>query len=321
MNSRDTEESQQRLFQQLQETLEEDLTLYANLQVKISHLRRNVETRSRTDDIAELQELKNINVNIIETRAALKLLNENSTPRQHLVHDSSPTKSLQLRIPPNLPVFDVCQNPSNFDINDFIELFEARCEGYGISSEHWSSILLSTVPADDMPSILWIIENILNLKWDIGKMKIIDHYSSVDIERKFNNMFLCVKMTEGENNRHFSDKFLFIVKKAKSNSNSALVRDKFLHAIPEHIKNQVIVASTKCSTSDELTTLVISVDSVEKSMKQFSKICRSTSEKQSTNQNSNELYCSKHGFCKHKSSECMVLRKENSTNSHHAHSN
>lgn len=310
MNSMDKLYSRKPKQQMLQQTLQQDIDSLSDLQVKLSEMRRNVETRTRTEEIScMLEEISVLKANIRDTGEALALVRENELLVSRDGNLLTTSKRSSIKIPANLPIFDVSDRPTTFDINDFIELFETRMESSVIPIQNWSSILMSTIPANDMPTIYWFRENILLATWEEAKDKMIFHYTAPEVERKFNNIFLSLKMKEGENIRHFADKFLFITKKAKLNIDSALVRDRFLHAIPAHLKNQVIVAATECSSIDELTSLVISVDSIERSMLQFSTPINSF---QSTSKQENRTslsYCKHHGECKHTTEECQFLQK------------
>ena len=93
---------------------------------------------------------------------------------------------------------------------------------------------------------------------------------------------------------------------------SSLVRDRFLHAIPEKLKNQVIVSATTCKNIDELTTLVIEIDAIEKSMSQFNAKC-TTSTQKNHNTLATTQFCRMHGWCKHKTEDCLKMKESGHT--------
>ena len=302
-------------IKELSESLTEDLVLLASHQTSLSSIRRGVETRNNTAEIKRLtKEIEALTENITGTRSTLDIL---------MLGRTTPVAAAQqvTTLPKELPVMNVAQLGAQFDIQDFLDVFESKLESISVPKEQWPPILLSCVPPNDLATLHWIREHVLNVSWEDAKKKLLAHYLCADTERTFNNLFLSMKMQTNQNIRHFADQFQFCVRKAKLSPTSALVRDRFLHAIPGKLKDQVLIAAAQCASLDELINLVISVNEIDCSLQKFSMPIGSSLEFITPiNNNMSTIrpvnHCERHGSCNHSTSECRALKlsTSNATN-------
>ena len=302
--------------------IKRDSETLISLQIKLADKKRNILTRSQTDEIAALEgEIEITKSNIKALKETFDTIsNTNAFLENSATTNASCDRNQQIKVPANLPCFEVSICNSQFDIVNFLDVFETRMLSHCIQQKHWNVILLSTVPTNDIPTLQWMQTTILSLTWNDTKNALLEHYSSAETERKFNNLFLQAKYKPNENLRYYTDYFQMCVSRAKLDSTSALVRDRFLHSLPMKLKDQIIVEASKCKTLDEITTLAINVSSIENSMTHFKSSPSAVQDNPIRHKYSHqnlEKYCDYHGNSSHTTEQCIVLKriKNNEKNS------
>ena len=156
MNSTEEKDTSSYQIQALKASYDSDIKQLTSLQLKLADMRRNVETRSKAEEIILLEnEVASIKKNITETKETLSLLQEYLTK---VVDEDSPFQheNTKYQVPLSLPQFDISNQQSTFDIADFIELFEVRLQSASIPDKRWPAILLANTPANDMATISWL---------------------------------------------------------------------------------------------------------------------------------------------------------------------
>ena len=290
----------------LKESLVKDSVQVAKLQTHLNQIRRDMQTRSNSVETQRLtEEIDALKKNIEETRHSLELLTQ-------LPENKQSSNRMNQNLPKDLPAFRVAELGNKFDVEDFLSVFEAKLRSFDVPDFLWSQIILSCIPGNDLPTLHWVQVNVTSLPWEKARKMILEHYLCVDTERIFNNLFLTTKMKSNDNIRHFADTFLYYVRKANLDSDSVLVRDRFLHAIPSKLKDQVLVSAANCRSLDDLIKIVISVNEIESSLSKFTSSTTMNSSN-STKQELSKKYCKNHGNCAHSTEECLNIKPKSVT--------
>jgi transposase InsO family protein len=313
--SQEIADSNEKTLVALVAALSEEKRTLGSLQLQLSSARATMETREKTKEMLALSEdIKDTQNAIMELEQTISLLKPASapaaTPSTASASCLSAASPSTFKIPTNLPPLDVSSNGNSFDVEDFVEAFESRMLSHAVPEEFWTPALLSTIPLSDPATTHWAKENVLNSPWADARQALLVHYAAPELERKYNRLFLEATLEEGQSVRFFADKFMLYVRKAKLTPNSAMVRDRFLHALPQSLSSKLLLSATTCSSISELAQLALSIDSLQRSMEQFSTPVTKIVEKpkQAPMQAPKSSICELHGPCGHSTSECRAIK-------------
>ena len=220
----------------------------------------------------------------------------NSTCSLNIIKESP----IQFRVPSNLPTLSAQSTSTVFDIYHFLEAYEAILEGSGVNIQAWPRILLTTIPSTDHATIRVIRNTLTGLEWSEVRKKLIEHYDTPEIERKFIKEFLSLQKQSEESMSHFADRVSLLIERAKLNPSSGLVRDKFLSALPVELRRQLGPIALKTKSFQELAEEAIALDSLEASLKQLAL---------SQPRDKQEIFVKKCTFCKNKGHDLAECRK------------
>ena len=201
-------------------------------------------------------------------------------------------------IPSNLPSLAASSHGNHeFDIIAFIGAFENVLEGHRIPKEHWSTIVLTTVPQNDQVTGEFVRYHIQGKPWDDARLLLQEHFDSTEVIRRFNDEFLALKIAPKETMNYFCDRVRMVVKRAHLDKNSVMVRDAFLKGIPYEIAKHLIRDALNMQNLDELLNLACAWSALDNSIRKGS----SHSSTPATSESSKCSYCKYKG---HTVNEC-----------------
>lgn len=88
--------------------------------------------------------------------------------------DATPSSN-RMVVPPNLPTINFA-NSGSMSVYDFLDIFEARLVSVDCSSRFWPQLLLNCVPCDDLATLHWLKEGIIQLPWPEARIAFIAHF-------------------------------------------------------------------------------------------------------------------------------------------------
>lgn len=114
--------------EELRLLLKRDTETLVILQIKLADLKRNIQTRNKADEIAALEE--EIEITKSNIKAATETFDTISSTNTFILSPATTEPSCnfnqQIKIPANLPCFEVSLPNSQFDIVNFLDVFETR---------------------------------------------------------------------------------------------------------------------------------------------------------------------------------------------------
>ena len=169
--------------------------------------------------------------------------NDTTHPITHTNDSNVVEKQLQVSL--KLPPFCVSKASGDFDVDAYLDIFEALLESRNIPSNQWPRLLLSAIPFEDICVLKWIKENLINVPWLEGRQLLIAHYQH-PVQIKVNiSKFHTVRMFPKESLAVYSDRFVMLMKAARYNSTDFHVSEIYLATIPVEIYNLIVVEARK----------------------------------------------------------------------------
>ena len=217
----------------------------------------------------------------------------------------SSSKAPVQNFPTNLPKLQPPSKMNNFDVNDFIQTFEAILRGSCVDETHWTAALFSSVEAGDQTTLIWMNGNISNCSWSTAKEQLKKYFSNVDLQRHYEKQFSNIKCDSNETIFRFAARFSHVVTKANRDINHVSVLDKFISALPYTIQNHLINKAIDITSLDELTACAIKIENLLSSIRPSESYVSS---------NQNNFMCNYCGRSGHLEEYCRV-KKETSENS------
>ena len=209
---------------------------------QIVGLQSNPLTRNKTQELnaleAEADALEKIGEKL--TKMSLLMIPNRAEP----LKDPKKKGAFDPRmLPKDLPIFKKTQSADvPVDLNDFIYVFESRMEACAIQSEHWSAILLSCVPTEDIVTLRWLKDNVSDLSWTEVKFKLIEHFQTPNVCLFLKEKFRKIAPQPGEYLPNFVDRFTGAMQSAKCSPEDMETCSLFLKCLPIDIYQMVISA-------------------------------------------------------------------------------
>ena len=167
----------------------------------------------------------------------------------------SPTSSTQscstLIKPPSLPAFSRSKNHA-FNVNNFIQIFEAQLSAASVPESQWSSFLMHCVPTDDLPTTNWVSKNVIPFPWDQAKNKILSHFLTPDIRLHALSEFRRARPNPQEPLPVFLDRFTSLMHAADVSAVDFEAVHVLVNALPEDIHKMVISTVASMSSTDDI---------------------------------------------------------------------
>lgn len=182
--------------------------------------------------------------------------------------DSIPSSN-RIVVPPNLPTINFA-NSGSMSVYDFLDIFEARLVSVDCSSRFWPQLLLNCVPCDDLATLHWLKEGIIQLPWPEARIAFIAHFDSPNAQRRYLRDFHAVRMIENESFIHFCDRYRMLAERARVDVNDIDCRDRFLACLPPALTQNLLLSAYNATTFSALADQAIALEAMLASIEAYS---------------------------------------------------